>query len=1122
MTRTPTHKRERLLAILLVTTLLASSFLTTYAQVRRPTATMAVPQLVSPANLAHTTGNPNDPNTSRQLYEALGIPTFEWQDVGASKYNLEVATTAVFGDSTILDIDDIQYTTYTPTGFESGFRSTPGFGLTDDGSGNFIDQAEFYWRVAAWDDVAKAWDDYSEVRQFTRHWGYKPTLLYPLDNSIHDKTPYFEWDPVPGASFYQIQIGTDPGLGTPLVDKTTDVPSFSPTGLSVGERLENDEDLFWRVRAFHRPNYYNSSGGRGGEWSEEWQFVRAWASITPEFDTRPTLLIPPNGANHINRPLLCWQPVAGAAAYRVYLSKNPDPLVGPIVNGDFPNGKTEDACYTFARDNSYALEYGEDYYWAVVAEDAIGNIGETTNEQGSAFRFTAAITEPPTVPNLFYPPYYYTPVMSDTFEDRTVAVPTFVWDHVEGASTYQLCIDDNVAMSGCDLGTLGTATIVTTANASFTFTDTNTYPLSDGQVYYWKVRSDLSPGWGQANGWDELNNKWKVRVDRQQLQVTSSIQLIKPTYQVESWAGGLKYGQESVTYYPSFAWSAVAPAGSASYQIQIAYDSGFSNVAHDAQTDFTEYTPTGLPAPGTYYWRVRMVSPATGDWSESGRFTVSRNFTYQSLTVDGDPSDWSGTPLAFYAPSGENSDTSGAYDLSGFYVAAVPTDWYLGIPISSSAQLGIYWDVDHLDNSGATSPPSGFGGPSVPPAHQPEYYIYWNNSTYSSGRVYQWSGSAWDYLGTISSGAGGSVAYDAGNRFLELNLKATSVGQPGSPSLQIFTLNGTTVMDRLPNLPGEPTQAAFLTESTTPTSLFPANAPNDVTLATVERSTPVLTWRHNQHNDSPMYPFYFQTSLDDGFSSMYEGEQGRSPRPPSPATYLFWNNYTYWAPQVYYSDNDSYFWRIQRLSYMPTKPNHFIKQGFVPTGLQFSPVVVSGTITYTNRTPRFNWQVAQGSPRYVWQLLEGGEVVEEKELMSPSYTPRDAIPDGTYTWKVWAQDPEDQNGAEAAQGVFSKVSDVVSVHPVEHTATTLVLSWDPVDYAAYYEVLIDEDPNFSSPNTNETCNTTFTPEEVPSQTIGGNFYVRVRMVDNDNNKGPDIDLNINIYPEQIFLPLVLK
>ena len=121
------------------------------------------PQLISPANYEETTGNPSDPISGRVLYEPLGIPTFEWTDVGASKYELEIASTASFGGSVIFDLNNLQYSTFTPGTNNGEGETVPGFGLTES-SGEFIDSATFYWHVRAWDDASGTCNDRGVVK----------------------------------------------------------------------------------------------------------------------------------------------------------------------------------------------------------------------------------------------------------------------------------------------------------------------------------------------------------------------------------------------------------------------------------------------------------------------------------------------------------------------------------------------------------------------------------------------------------------------------------------------------------------------------------------------------------------------------------------------------------------------------------------------------------------------------------------------------------------------------------------------------------------------------------------------------------------------------------------------
>lgn len=1055
------------------------------------------PALVEPADGAHTTGNPDDPDTSRLRYSPLGIPSFAWEDLGAAKYELEVATTPAFGASVVLKLSSLQYSTYTPTGSD---ESGSGFGLTDDSLGNFIDEATFYWHVRAWDSTLKQWGAFSPTRSFIRHWGYAPTLQYPETLTTHGFTPHFSWAPVPGASFYQIQVDTSSSFGSPYISAATDVPFYASL-----DSLPNDDDLFWRVRAFHRPNTSSFTGGRGGPWSEVRQFKLAWASRTGSGDTRPLLLTPPNNANNVYRPLFCWQPVPGAKKYYIDVSTSP----GFVANSfAIKEASTEGTCYAFNRNSTYKLEPNTVYYWRVWAADDKGRLGQRTDEGSGPFQFRTVPAEPPLVPALFYPFYYYPPLAAANFEDRTVAVPTFVWDHVDGATSYQLLIDDDPAMAPPHVAE------ITTDNAGYTFTDLSTYPLENGRVYYWKVRSDVSPTWS------EMSTRWLARVDTALLQPATSLNLIRPTYQTQPWTGGYRYGEESVTYYPVFAWTATAATGQVAYEIQIARDSGFGDVVQAQVTDFTEYTPTGRPDPGTYFWRVRVKEPSEGAWTLPGRFIVARNFTFVLPAGEWDPmgdaGEWAAAVPA-YAPAGEAADVAGDANLSALYIANDSANWRLGIPLANTAKLGLYLDTDHFDESGAAGPPAGKPDPGAPVAHRPEYALYWDAGTW---QVWRWGGSAWQLLGPLTS-ISSSFTYYPGTSFLELNLSTAAIGQPGSLSLMLFTYDdGGQVQDRLPNVPGQPAQPAFLTESTTPTPLFPANAPNDAGLATLERNTPVLIWRHNDVFDSST--FFFETYQDDTASNLYESENGNCPF-ISLTNNTFFDAYTYWAPQVHYSDNNSYNWRVKRAGFGPAALQRFGKAGYIPSDLMYAPMLTSadGSATYTDRTPSFCWEPAQSAVRYRWELYEGGQRRDYKDVMLPCYAPRDAIKDGTYTWKVWGIDARGRLTQEAAQGAFTKVSQVVTGLQVYYDENWLRLRWNPVDNAAYYAVLIASDDQFSRDlKSYTTHNSTFTPETVPAATKTGSFYVRIITRDNKNNAGPHVDLYF-VGP-RAYLPVVPK
>ncbi|MEW5989130.1 MAG: S8 family serine peptidase, partial [Chloroflexota bacterium] len=74
---------------------------------------------------------------------------------------------------------------------------------------------------------------------------------------------------------------------------------------------------------------------------------------------------------------------------------------------------------------------------------------------------------------------------------------------------------------------------------------------------------------------------------------------------------------------PTFTWTAASQGGT--YEIEIATDSGFSNIVDSASglTDTTYTIGFDLDTNTTYYWRVRATNPCgDGEWSEVFSFTT--------------------------------------------------------------------------------------------------------------------------------------------------------------------------------------------------------------------------------------------------------------------------------------------------------------------------------------------------------------------------------------------------------------------------------------------------------------------------------------------------------------------
>jgi hypothetical protein len=81
-----------------------------------------------------------------------------------------------------------------------------------------------------------------------------PVLTAPADGATVSSPPTLTWT-APGATTYQIQIGTNSWLGTKVVDTTvTGAPNFTPS-----TNLAANTYYYWRVRA--------TNGAGTGLWS---------------------------------------------------------------------------------------------------------------------------------------------------------------------------------------------------------------------------------------------------------------------------------------------------------------------------------------------------------------------------------------------------------------------------------------------------------------------------------------------------------------------------------------------------------------------------------------------------------------------------------------------------------------------------------------------------------------------------------------------------------------------------------------------------------------------------------------------------------------------------------------
>ena len=232
-------------------------------------------------------------------------PTMRWTAVrGAQFYRLQYSTDNTFHTATTQV--DTRNTSFTPT---------------DD----LPNDVNYYWRVAAYSGSSIS--DWSEVRRFMKKWYIQPELLTPPNNYGFVRDPLFSWTPVPGASYYKIEINclnSFPPSGCGF-SKTTSNPFYvlQPEG---GKWLTPPPTTwYWQVTAYDRNNHTGKASNTASLWFRPEVVVPQL--ISPLYYYPPVAGLQPYEERSASLPLFTWsRQMIGAeqaAAYRLQVERGP-------------------------------------------------------------------------------------------------------------------------------------------------------------------------------------------------------------------------------------------------------------------------------------------------------------------------------------------------------------------------------------------------------------------------------------------------------------------------------------------------------------------------------------------------------------------------------------------------------------------------------------------------------------------------------------------------------------------------------------------------------------------------------------------------------------------------------
>ena len=363
------------------------------------------------------------------------------------------------------------------------------------------------------------------------------------------------------------------------------------------------------------------------------------------------IVIGPIGTIEDARPAFQWEPVAGAASYRIWVNDVTNRISGIL--------RTNNITGTSFTPN-LPLADG-DYAWEVRAMNADG--------ESSQWSQRVLFTVDSGVPG--------TPVLIGPIDTEAAALPTFEWEAVAGAASYRIWVNDHTNRLS---GIIRNRDIVGT---SFT----PDVPLTDGE-FTWEVQAINADG--EVGRWSQRKS-FTVEAG-----VPSRPILTGPV------------GTSSDTT-PTFQWQAVP--GATSYRIWVNDRTNrLSGIIRDRNIVTNSFTPDVPLTDGEFTWEVQAIS-ANGEisqWSQRMSFTIEAGIPNRPILQGpiGETSD--GTPtFRWESVTGATAYRIWVSDrthrISGIIRDRDITDTSF-TPSVSLADGEYVWEVQALNANGEVSP----------------------------------------------------------------------------------------------------------------------------------------------------------------------------------------------------------------------------------------------------------------------------------------------------------------------------------------------------------------------------------------------------------------------------------
>jgi len=408
------------------------------------------------------------------------------------------------------------------------------------------------------------------------------TTISPTGN-IAETTPTYVWNEISGAGVtaYKLLIyDRDAAAEVTRIDTTPaiacattpcELTPSTPT-LTVGTRY------LWRIKAM------NSAGW--GEWSTPRFFDVAETTPPPGMAT----LISPNGDISETSPTYTWQDLGTADSYEVLIYDRDVPAI--LDRTTYAATTVCNAGSCSVTPSSPVLTVGTRYLWRVKAINSTG-----TGPWSTPLFFTIVTsTSPPSSVTLIAPE-----------GDTTDELPTYEWQDLGTADSYEVLIYDRDVPAILDRTTYNAATVCASGTCSVI---PSSPLLTVGTRYLWRVKGINSGGLGP----------WSAPM---------FFDVVTSTPPPDSATAIAPQGDITESL-PTYEWQDLGTADS--YEVLI-YDRDVSVIldrtVYNASTACTSGTCSITPSSPTlvegtrYLWRVKGInSGGLGPWSDPTHFKV--------------------------------------------------------------------------------------------------------------------------------------------------------------------------------------------------------------------------------------------------------------------------------------------------------------------------------------------------------------------------------------------------------------------------------------------------------------------------------------------------------------------